>query len=123
MIKYLLTTITTLLFSVGFMYYLIQQTDFIPIDQNGGYIWINLLVLVFLLTIAAICLFSLVIFGIRSVLWKECGVDAHIKKSLKYGVWLTIALILVYVLHFFHILNFWWGVGILAIVILALFVI
>lgn len=123
MIKYLLTTITTLLFSVGFMYYLIQQTGFVPIDQNGDYIWINLLVLTFLLIIVSVCICSLAIFGIRTVLWKGCDINLHIKKSLKYGVWLTIAILVVYLLHFFHVLNFWWGIGILTIVILALFVI
>ncbi len=123
MIKYLVTTISALLFSVGFMYYLIQQSNFVPIDQNGNYVWINVFVLLFLILIALTCFSSLIIFGIRSLFFKDVSVETQVKKSVKYSIWLVLAIFLVYILHFFHILNFWWGIGILVVVITALFVI
>ena len=122
MIKYLLTTGCTFLFSVGFLYYLIQNSNFLPIG-TGGYEWVNILVFFFMLVIAAICFFSLVIFGIRKIFFKEIPEGIQIRRSLKYSLLLTIGLLGVYLLHFYHILGFWWGLGVLKVVILALFVI
>lgn len=122
MIKYLFTTGLTLIFSVGFLYYLIQNPNFFPVGTSG-YEWVNILVFFFLLIIGCVSFFSLVIFGFRKLLFKQIEERVQVKRSIKYSLLLTFGLIVVYLLHFYHILGFWWGLGILIVVILALFVI
>ncbi len=122
MIKYLFTTGFALIFSVGFLYYLIQNSNFLP---NGavGYEWVNILVFFFLVIVGVACLLNFIIFGFRKLLFKQLPNDIQIKRSIRYSLLLTLGLLIVYLLHFYHILGFWWGLGILIVVILALFVI
>lgn len=120
--KYLFTIGFTLIFSVGFLYYLIQNPNFLP---NGavGYEWVNILVFFFLVIVGVTCLLNLIIFGIRKLLFKQLPNNIQVKRSVRYSLLLTLGLLVVYLLHFYHILGFWWGLGILIVVILALFVI
>lgn len=122
MIKYLFTTGFALIFSVGFLYYLIQNSNFLP-NSAAGYEWVNILVFFFLVIVGVVSFLNLVIFGIRKVLFKQLPNDIQIKMSIRYSLLLTLGLLVVYLLHFYHILGFWWGLGILIVVILALFVI
>jgi hypothetical protein len=43
--------------------------------------------------------------------------------SIKWGMFITLGIFLVFSLNFFHILNIYWGLLILAIVLIALFII
>lgn len=122
MIKYLSTIGLSLIFSVGFLYYLIQNPNFAPND-SGGLVWVNILVFFLLLLIILVCVLNLVIFGIRKFIFREIPNDIQIKRSIKYSLELTLGIMVIYLLHFYHILSFWWGLGILIVVILALFVI
>lgn len=123
MIKFLSTTILVLIATVGFLYYLIQNSNFIPTDLNGEMLTMNVVVLFFLLFIALTCIAMLIIFGIRMIFFKQIEVEKNIKISIKYGLLLSFGILVVYLLHFFHILNFLWGIAILIVVILSLFVI
>jgi hypothetical protein len=122
MIKYLLTNGSVLLFSVGFLYYLIQNPNFVP-STYGGYQWVNILVFFFLLLLAIFSLGNLIIFGFRKLFFKDIAEAVQIRRSIRYSILLTLGILIVYLLHFYHILSFWWGLGILIVVILALFVI
>ena len=122
MIKYLLTSGSVLLFSVGFLYYLVQNSNFVPL-AFGNYQWVNILVFFFLLLLSVFCLCNLIIFGLRKWFFKEIPEAIQIKRSVRYSLLLTLGFLIVYLLHFYHILSFWWGLGILIVVILALFVI
>lgn len=122
MIKYLLTNGSVLLFSVGFLYYLIQNPNFVP-STYGGYQWVNILVFFFLLLLAIFSLGNLIIFGFRKLFFKEIADTVQFRRSIRYSILLTLGILIVYLLHFYHILSFWWGLGILIVVILALFVI
>jgi len=123
MIKFLATTIGVLVTTVGFLYYLIQNSNFLPFGLNGEYLIMNIVVLFFLLFLTFICISILVIFAIRQIFFKHIELQTNIRISVKYGLLLSIGVLAVYLLHFFHILNFIWGLAILIVVILSLFVI
>jgi hypothetical protein len=123
MIKFLSMTIGTFVATVGFLYYLIQNSNFIPFDVGGKYLTMNVVTLLFLLFIAFLCMSMLIIFCIRYLFFKQCELRTNINLSIKYGLLLSIGILVVYLLHFFHILNFTWGIAILIVVILSLFVI
>jgi hypothetical protein len=123
MIKFLATTIGVLIATVGFLYYLIQNSNFLPFGLNGEYLIMNIVVLFFLLFLTFICISILVIFVIRQIFFKHIELQTNIRISVKYGLLLSIGVLAVYLLHFFHILNFIWGLAILIVVILSLFVI
>jgi hypothetical protein len=123
MIKFLATTTGTFTVTVGFLYYLIQNSNFLPLDINGDMQVMNVVVLFFLLYIALLCISMLIIFGVRTIFFKQIEVEKNIQLSIKYGLLLSFGILIVYLLHFFHILNFIWGIAILIVVILSLFVI
>lgn len=123
MIKFLTTTIGVLVATVGFLYYLIHNVNFVPVDISGDYLITNIVVLFFLLFVALSCIGILIIFGIRKILFKQIDNKANVRISIRYGLLLSFGILLVYLLHFFHILSFIWGLAILVVVILSLFVI
>ena len=123
MIKFLATTMGVLIAVVGFLYYLINNSNFLPVDVSGNYIATNIVVFFFLLFIVMLCLFILLIFCIRQLFFKQIEVRSNIQISVRYGIFLSLGILAVYLLHFFHILNFLWGMSILLVVILSLFVI
>lgn len=123
MIKFLVTTSGLLLTAVGFLYYLVNNSNFIPIDASGNYMVGNMIVLFFLSFLIILCLSMLIIYGMRKLIFKGLPDIIQIKLSIKYASLLTVGVLIVYLLHFFHILNFFWGLTILIVVILSLFVI
>lgn len=123
MIKFLATTIGVLITVVGFLYYLINSSNFLPTDINGNFLLINIGILFFLLFIITLCICILLIFCVRQVFFKQIDTVINIQTSIRYGILLSLGILVVYLLHFFHVLNFLWGVSILVVVILSLFVI
>lgn len=123
MMKFLSTTIGLLMVAVGFLYYLVQNVNFLPIDVSGNYIGINIAVLFLFLFIALVCMNILLVLGIRLIFVKHMDSHGNIVSSVRFGLLLSIGILIVYLLHFFHILNFVWGSAILIVVILSLFVI
>jgi len=123
MMKFLSTTIGVLIATVGFLYYLVQNSNFLPVDINGNYLSMNMVVFFFLLFLAFLCISILIIFGIREIFFKHIETQSNIRFAIKYGLLLSLGVLVVYLLHFFHILNFIWGIAILIVVILSLFVI
>jgi len=123
MIKFLSTTIGVLVASVGFLYYLIQNSNFVPLDLEGEMQVMNVVVLFFLLFIALFCISTLGIFGVREIFFKQIDTQTNIRFSIKYGFLLSLGILVAYLLHFFHILSFVWGIALLMVVILSLFVI
>ena len=61
--------------------------------------------------------------GIRKIFFKQIENSNNIKIATRYGLLLSIGILIAYLLHFFHILSFIWGMAILVVVILSLFVI
>lgn len=123
MIKFLGTTTGVMLVAVGFLYYLMQNINFYPMNLNGAYVGINVVTFFLLLYSIVLCFSILTVFGARRILQKTEEMQVSMRASVKFGIFLSLGLLAVYLLHFFHILNFVWGVAILLVVILSLFVI
>ena len=121
--KYLLTIITIFLASVIFGYYLLSNPNFLPTTQIGEYNWINIFMLVIVIFLAIFSLLNLVIFLILKIFKKNMGKKERIVKSVKFSFFVSIGIFIVFILNFFHILDWMWGLSILFVVLISIFVI
>ena len=121
--KYLLTIITIFLASVIFGYYLLSNPNFLPTTQIGEYNWINIFMLVIVIFLAIFSLLNLVIFLIFKIFKKNMGKKERIVKSVKFSFFVSIGIFIVFILNFFHILDWMWGLSILLVVLISIFVI
>ena len=121
--KYLLTIITIFLASVIFGYYLLSNPNFLPTTQIGEYNWINIFMLVIVIFLAIFSLLNLVIFLILKIFKKNMGKKERIVKSVKFSFFVSIGIFIVFILNFFHILDWMWGLSILLVVLISTFVI
>lgn len=122
-LKFVFTLIFLLIFSVIILLYLISLRDFLPFNDLGEYNWTNILTvstLSFLFIFSISCLISY--FLLRVVLRKEDCRELKIV-CIKWALFFTLGVFFVLLLNFFHILNIYWGLGILLVVITASFVI
>ncbi|MCD4756090.1 hypothetical protein K8R20_00520 [bacterium] len=112
-----------ILLSVIILYYLFNTTQFSPYLGNGGLNWQNIVVLIFFSANILINLTSMTyIVMSRVFLGKGIG-RKLIYKSLQKGVILSFGVTLVVILNFLHILDIYYGIGVLALVLLTLLVI
>lgn len=121
--KYLLTTITIFIASVIFGYYLLNNPNFLPTTEIGDYNWINIFILTILISLVLFSLLNLLIFLILYIFKKEVSKKERIVRSVKLSFLVTIGIIPVFILNFFHILNWMWGISILVVVLIFIFVI
>jgi len=122
-LKFIFTPIFFLIFSVAILLYLISLRDFLPFNNLGEYNWTNILtvaILFFFSIFSTSCLISY--FLLRVVLRKEDCRELKIV-CIKWALFFTLGVSFVLILNFFHILNIYWGLGILLVVIIASFVI
>lgn len=123
MIKFLSLTISVLFADVVFLYYLVNNSNFIPFNTDGSLNIVNFIILVIGLVIGIFCLISLIIFAIRNIFIKQHEVKANIVLTIRLSALISLGLLIVFLLHFFHIVNFIWGMSILLVVILSIFII
>lgn len=121
--KYILTIITIFVASVMFGYYLLSNPNFLPTTQIGEYNWINIFILISLSFLALFSLLNLLIFLILHVLKKETSKKERIIKSFKLSFLVSLGVFIVFLLNFFHILNWMWGISIMLVVLIFIFVI
>ncbi|KUK76133.1 MAG: transmembrane(s)protein [candidate division WS6 bacterium 34_10] len=121
--KYLLTIITIFLASVIFGYYLLNNPNFLPMTQIGEYNWINIFMLMLVSFLSLFSLLNLLIFLILHIFKKEMSKKERIIKSIKMAFLISIGVFIVFILNFFHILNWMWGISILLVVLIFTFVI
>lgn len=122
-LKFPLMLIFLLIFSVILLYYLLSLKTFLPFNDSNEYQWINILVASGLFFTTVFSISSLVSYLIlKTVLRKEDCRDLKII-CLRWGIFFSFGLFLVFVLNFFHVLNIYWGLGILLVVIISSFVI
>lgn len=121
--KYILTIITIFVASVMFGYYLLSNPNFLPTTQIGEYNWINIFILISLSFLALFSLLNLLIFLILHVLKKETSKKERIIKSVKLSFLVSLGVFIVFLLNFFHILNWMWGISIMLVVLIFIFVI
>ena len=121
--KFLISLILVLISSVTFLYYLLQNTNFLPVNSLGEYDWTNIFTLILLLTLILISFLNISIFLVLKILKKDWSSRDRVFFSVKFSIILTVGIITIFVLNFFHILDLMWGGIIFIVVILSLFII
>lgn len=96
---------------------------FLPLNANGEYLWVNIFTLIFVSFLALFSTSSLVSYLILEVILKKEDSKGLKIICLRWGLLFTLGIFIVILLNFFHILNVYWGLGILLVVIIASFVI
>lgn len=121
--KFPLTITILLIFSVTFLYYLLNNSTFLPIDQLGNYNWFNIITIIFLSIILLFSLLSLLIYLGLTISKKIQNKELIVKLSVKYSLVVTLGLLVVFLLNFFNILDLLWGISILVVVLIFTFII
>lgn len=121
--KYVFSLTSVIAISVGFLFFLFNNPYFVPANGVGEMEWLNISVLLCLLFIAIFCAISLIVFGIMTLLRKDLKRRRKIFLASKIALFFSSGLLLVFLLNFFHVLDWIWGISILLVVLLASFVI
>jgi len=153
--KYLISIGLILITTVTFLYYLFNNPNFLPINDLGEYNWINILTLIFSVSLIIFSLLNLLMYSVLSLFKRRGGglkekervksQEQYIRKdesrevkqvqgkkftrkekivmSFKFSLILTIGFLTVFILNFFHILNWIWGLSILVVVLIFIFII
>lgn len=121
--KYVITLISAIGISVAFLFFLFNNPAFLPKDSVGEISWLNVGVFLFLLLSSLFGVISLIVFGIVTSLKKSLSRRTRIFISSKVALMFSLGLLLVFLLNFFHVLDWIWGVSILVVVLIASFVI
>jgi hypothetical protein len=121
--KFLLNQTILSIVSVIILYFLFDSSKFLPYLEDGSFNWKNILVLIFFFGILVISLVSVIMYLIFRYVLKKENLKYVIFQSLKISLFLYIGLITIFFLNFFHILNIYYGIGILILVLIALLVI
>lgn len=121
--KFLLTTILTVFLSVAVLYYLLINPNFLPTTSNGDINWANMFVFILVSSIFFFSVFLIILYIVGRVIKIDGSRKEKTLKSVKFAIILTIGLVIVFFLHIFHILGFFWGLGILLFVLILIFVV
>jgi hypothetical protein len=151
--KFLGSIAFILITSITFTYYLLNNPNFVPVNELGEYNWINILTLIVLLSLIIFSIINILIYLSLNILRKRRSKEEIIqgekdergegkrnlkenrslKKrftqrekvliSFKFSLIITSGLLTVFTLNFFHILNWMWGASILVVVLIFIFII
>ncbi|PKN02458.1 hypothetical protein CVU76_00235 [Candidatus Dojkabacteria bacterium HGW-Dojkabacteria-1] len=122
-IKFLLSLVFLLVFSVVILLYLLSLGTFLPFNVEGDYDLLNISVFTMGSFIFLSSALSLIAYAFSLLILKKENTDIVKTNCVKFGILLTIGIFLVVLLNFFHILDIFWGVGILLVLVIASFVI
>ena len=109
--------------SVIILYYLFNAPTFLPHMENGSLNWQNIIVLIFFTVIILINIVSIFFVLIHRIFLKKVLDKKLFYRSLKFGFLFAFGIVAVFLLNFLHILNIYYGLGLLGIVIIMFFVI
>lgn len=121
--KYLLSLICITVISVIFLFFLFNNPYFVPSNTKGTVEWLNLSVLLLIFSIIIFCIVSLIAFSVLKIIKKDLNRRKRIFLSSKIALFFTIGLLLVFILNFFHILDWIWGISVFLVVLIATFII
>ncbi len=121
--KYVFSLVGVIVVAVVFLFFLFNNPSFVPTNGVGEMEWLNISVLLFLLSAGVFCTISLIGFGIATFLFKDKERKRRIFIASKVSLFFTVGLLLVFLLNFFHVLDWIWGISILLVVLIASFVI
>mgnify|MGYP000885219991 CR=1 FL=1 len=122
-IKFLASLLFVNIFSVTILLYLLSIGTFIPLKESGEYDWINISVFSSLLFVFLSSSLTLLALGFLTLVLKKENSDLLKFSVFKFGFLMTLGVFLVIMLNFFHILDIYWGAGILLVLLLLSFVI
>lgn len=121
--KYIFSLVGMIAVSVGFLFFLFNNPSFVPINSLGGMEWLNISVLLFLAFVIVFSIISLIVFSTVTFLKKDLERRKKIFIASKIALFFTLGLLLVFLLNFFHVLDWIWGLSIFLVVLIASFVI
>ncbi len=121
--KFFFTLTIPLIFSVTFLYYLLNNQGFLPVDTFGNYNWLNIGVFLILSFLTIFLFLSLLIYSVFLLIKKKEEKKFLIFQSLKISLIASLGLLVVLILNFFNILNAPWGILILIVVLIFTFII
>ncbi len=121
--KFLFTILFTFLFSVSFLFFLLNNDNFLPRISVDEVDWTNFSVFTFLLFTTIFSFLNIIFYNIKRFLKKDLDEKKNIKESIKYSFLLTFGLLIVFLLHIFHVISFFWGLGIFLVILFLIFVV
>lgn len=121
--KFVLISALSFLSSATFLLFLLTNKNFSPTTTIGSINYINVFVLIFLLIISTYSLFIVLFYSFFKFFREEYSRKDRVRKSIKFGGIVTLGLLIVFLLHFFRILDFIWGLTILVIALILIFVV
>jgi len=121
--KFLFTILFTFLFSVSFLFFLLNNDNFLPRTSIHEIDWTNFSVFTFLLFTTVFSFFNIIFYIIKRFFKKNIEERKVIKECIKYSSLLTFSLLIVFLLHIFHVISFFWGLGIFLVVLFLIFVV
>ena len=122
-LKFIFVPFFLLILSVAILLYLFSLSSFNPIDENGVYNWLNISTVALLSFVILCCISVLLSYFVLTFILKRQDCRVLRLWCVKFGLILTIGVFFVILLNFFHILDIYWGLGILFLVIFSFFVI
>jgi len=109
--------------SVIILYYLFNAPTFLPYMEDGSLNWQNIIVLIFFTSVILFNLVSIIFVLLNKIFLKRVLDKKLFYESIKFGILFTFGILAVFVLNFLHILNIYYGLGILGIVIIIFFIV
>ncbi len=122
-IKFFLSLVFLFVFSVVILLYLLSLGTFLPFNAEGDYDLLNIFVFTIGLFTLMSSFLSLIAYIFSILILKKENTDILKANCVKFSILLTIGVFLVIILNFFHILDIFWGIGILLVLVIASFVI
>lgn len=118
--KYAIINIFVLITAVCLQIYLLTTNTFLPYDTLGNLSVLNISVFIFLSFLIVYTFWNLLIFGVLFLLRrKELETNILALVSLKISSILSTGLLTVFLLNYFDLLDWIWGLSILFIVFIA----
>ncbi len=121
--KFVLTFIFLMGFAVSFLYYLLSNQNFLPTISIHEINWSNLFVFIVFSSTTIFSFLNILLFFFYKIFQKNLSSSARVRKSLKFSFLITFGILVVFLLHIFHFIDFVWGLGILIVLLLLFFVV
>ena len=121
--KFVLIFVFLMGFSVSFLYYLLFNQNFLPTISIHEVNWSNLFVFLVFSSVVVFSFLNIFLFFFYKLFQKSLTYSAKVRKSLKFSFLITLGILVAFLLHFFHLIDFIWGLGILIVLLLLFFVV
>ena len=107
--KYLVIQIIILFFCVTFLLFLFQQEDFLPIKEDGGLDWYNIVSTLFFCFLLLQSILGFVFFSIQKIFTCTLKEFPNPQFALKWSIVISLLMMCITVFNIFHIIDFLWG--------------